>query len=142
MGARLAHAPARHTLRLLLPTLAPVHFIRVQLLDKVDASIRKQPTVRGNYEQILGRSLEALVNRAEELKNKWQVRRLASPPSPHPLVRCAQAAAVLCLQLMPSRREELAAALPVCVFSFLLHAIQFSISNPLCRTSMCRLRSW
>ncbi len=45
----------------------------LQLLDKVDASIRKQPTVRGNYEQILGRSLESLVNRAEELKTKWQV---------------------------------------------------------------------
>ena len=48
----------------------------MQLLDKVDASIRKQPTVRGNYEQILGRSLESLVNRAEELKTKWQVGRL------------------------------------------------------------------
>ena len=44
-----------------------------QLLDKVDAHIRRQPKVSGNYEQILGRSLEGLVNRAEELKTKWQV---------------------------------------------------------------------
>lgn len=41
---------------------------------QADAHIRRQPRVSGNYEQILGRSLEALVNRAEELKVKWQVR--------------------------------------------------------------------
>lgn len=45
-----------------------------QLLDKVDGHIRKQPRVSGNYEQILGRSLEGLVTRAEQLKTKWQVR--------------------------------------------------------------------
>lgn len=77
----------------------------MQLLDKVDANIRKQPTVRGNYEQILGRSLEALVNRAEELKNKWQVSRLAAISSLSHLC-CAQAAAVQCVQLMPARRER------------------------------------
>jgi hypothetical protein len=41
------------------------------VLDRVDAFIRRQPRVSGQYEQILGRSLEALVNRAEELKAKW-----------------------------------------------------------------------
>ncbi len=44
----------------------------LQLLDKTDAFIRKQPRVSGNYEQILGRTLESLVNRAEELKQRWQ----------------------------------------------------------------------
>eukprot|EP00887_Chlorella_sp_A99_P006567 scaffold3.g6567.t1 len=43
-----------------------------QLLDQTDAYIRKQPKVSGQQEQILGRSLEALVNRAEELKTKWK----------------------------------------------------------------------
>lgn len=56
------------------PLTRPSLALSLQLLDKVDALIRKQPTVRGNYEQILGRSLEGLVNRAEELKNKWQAR--------------------------------------------------------------------
>jgi hypothetical protein len=45
----------------------------LQLLDRADAFIRRQPRVSGSYEQILGRSLEQLVNRAEELKRKWQV---------------------------------------------------------------------
>ena len=43
-----------------------------QLLDRTDAFIRRQPKVSGNYEQILGRSLEGLVTRAEELKRQWQ----------------------------------------------------------------------
>ncbi|KAI3436059.1 hypothetical protein D9Q98_002118 [Chlorella vulgaris] len=43
-----------------------------QLLDRTDAFIRKQPRISGNYEQILGRTLEGLVNRAEELKQRWQ----------------------------------------------------------------------
>ena len=34
--------------------------------------MRRQPKVSGSYEQILGRSLEGLVNRAEELKQKWK----------------------------------------------------------------------
>ena len=43
-----------------------------QLLDRTDAFVRRQPKVSGSYEQILGRSLEGLVNRAEELKQKWK----------------------------------------------------------------------
>lgn len=42
-----------------------------QLLDKAEAFIKKQPRVSGQYEQILGRSLEGVVTRAEELKRKW-----------------------------------------------------------------------
>ena len=41
------------------------------LLDKADVFIRRQPRVTGSQEQILGRSLEALVNTAEKLKSKW-----------------------------------------------------------------------
>lgn len=44
-----------------------------QLLDRTDAFIRRNPKVSGNYEQMLGRSLESVVNRAEELKAKWKV---------------------------------------------------------------------
>ncbi|KAL4458733.1 hypothetical protein ABPG75_013598 [Micractinium tetrahymenae] len=43
-----------------------------QLLDRTDAFIRRNPRVSGNYEQMLGRSLEGVVNRAEELKAKWK----------------------------------------------------------------------
>jgi hypothetical protein len=53
------------------PATPPFHAL--QLLDRTDAFIRKQPKISGNYEQILGRSLEGLVNRAEELKVKWKV---------------------------------------------------------------------
>jgi hypothetical protein len=52
-----------------------IHNALLQLLDRTDAFIRKQPKISGNYEQILGRSLEGLVNRAEELKVKWKVSR-------------------------------------------------------------------
>jgi len=41
------------------------------MLDKLEAFIKRQPKVSGSYEQILGRSLESLVNRAETLKKKW-----------------------------------------------------------------------
>ena len=41
------------------------------ILDKLEAFIKRQPKVSGSYEQILGRSLESLVNRAETLKKKW-----------------------------------------------------------------------
>ncbi|KAG2435116.1 hypothetical protein HXX76_007201 [Chlamydomonas incerta] len=42
-----------------------------RLLDRVDAYIRRQPTVSGDSGQVLGRNLEALVNRAMELQSKW-----------------------------------------------------------------------
>lgn len=41
------------------------------ILDKLETFIKRQPKVSGSYEQILGRSLESLVNRAETLKKKW-----------------------------------------------------------------------
>ena len=59
------------------PTHPPTRPPAKQLLEKSDVFIRKQPKISGNYEQILGRSLEGLVNRAEELKSRWQVR---APP--------------------------------------------------------------
>ncbi|KAG2428621.1 hypothetical protein HYH02_014322 [Chlamydomonas schloesseri] len=42
-----------------------------RLLERVDAYIRRQPTVSGDSGQVLGRNLEALVNRAMELQSKW-----------------------------------------------------------------------
>ncbi|PNW86539.1 hypothetical protein CHLRE_02g090850v5 [Chlamydomonas reinhardtii] len=42
-----------------------------RLLDRVDAYIRRQPTVSGDSGQVLGRNLEALVNRSMELQAKW-----------------------------------------------------------------------
>jgi ATP-dependent Clp protease ATP-binding subunit ClpB len=42
-----------------------------RVLEKTDAFVKKQPKVSGNYEQVLGRSLEALITEAERLKTKW-----------------------------------------------------------------------
>lgn len=42
-----------------------------RILDKTDAFVKKQPRVSGNYEQVLGRSLESLITEAERLKQKW-----------------------------------------------------------------------
>ncbi|GAB4821826.1 hypothetical protein N2152v2_008872 [Parachlorella kessleri] len=42
-----------------------------QLLEKTEAYIKRQPRISGQYEQILGRSLEGVVTRAEQLKQKW-----------------------------------------------------------------------
>lgn len=40
------------------------------LLERVDAYIKRQPRVSGDSGQVLGRNLEALVTRAEEVKAK------------------------------------------------------------------------
>ncbi|MEW5310494.1 MAG: hypothetical protein WDW38_002289 [Sanguina aurantia] len=42
-----------------------------RLLERTDAFIRKQPRVSGEAAQVLGRNLEAVVNRSIELKSKW-----------------------------------------------------------------------
>eukprot|EP00890_Picochlorum_soloecismus_P001167 jgi/Picsp_1/2050/NSC_05515-R1_chaperone protein clpb len=42
-----------------------------RILDKTEEFVRKQPRVSGNYEQVLGRSLEGLITEAERLKGKW-----------------------------------------------------------------------
>lgn len=42
-----------------------------RILEKTDAFVKKQPKVSGNYEQVLGRSLETLITDAERLKTKW-----------------------------------------------------------------------
>jgi ATP-dependent Clp protease ATP-binding subunit ClpB len=42
-----------------------------RLLDRTEAFIRRQPRVSGSAEQVLGRSLEALITGAEALKTKW-----------------------------------------------------------------------
>ena len=42
-----------------------------RVLDKTEEFVRKQPRVSGNYEQVLGRSLENLITEAEKLKKKW-----------------------------------------------------------------------
>eukprot|EP00889_Picochlorum_renovo_P008279 jgi/Picre1/35309/NNA_002771.t1 len=42
-----------------------------RVLDKTEAFVKKQPKVSGNYEQVLGRSLENLITEAERLKKKW-----------------------------------------------------------------------
>ena len=42
-----------------------------RVLDKTEAFVKKQPKVSGNYEQVLGRSLETLITDAERLKKKW-----------------------------------------------------------------------
>ena len=42
-----------------------------RLLDRTEEFVRKQPKVSGSYEQVLGRSLEALITDAEKLKTKW-----------------------------------------------------------------------
>ena len=43
-----------------------------RVLDKTEAFVRKQPRVTGNYEQVLGRSLESLITEAERMKKKWK----------------------------------------------------------------------
>lgn len=43
-----------------------------RLLEKTEEFVRKQPRVSGNYEQVLGRSLESLVIAAEKFKKKWK----------------------------------------------------------------------
>jgi ATP-dependent Clp protease ATP-binding subunit ClpB len=42
-----------------------------RLLEATDAFIARQPRVSGAAEQVLGRSLEALITAAEKLKKKW-----------------------------------------------------------------------
>ncbi|GIL72045.1 hypothetical protein Vretimale_553 [Volvox reticuliferus] len=42
-----------------------------RLLERTDDYIRRQPRVSGSSAQVLGRNLEALVNRAMELQSKW-----------------------------------------------------------------------
>ena len=42
-----------------------------RLLERTDEFVRRQPRVSGQYEQVLGRSLEALITAAEALKKKW-----------------------------------------------------------------------
>ncbi|DBA72970.1 TPA: Chaperone protein ClpB3, chloroplastic [Trebouxia sp. C0005] len=43
-----------------------------QLLEKTDQYIRQQPRVTGDSSQVLGRNLEALVTRAQEVKADWR----------------------------------------------------------------------
>lgn len=43
-----------------------------RVLDKTESFVKKQPKVSGNYEQVLGRSLENLITEAERLKQKWK----------------------------------------------------------------------
>jgi ATP-dependent Clp protease ATP-binding subunit ClpB len=43
-----------------------------RLLDRTEEFVRRQPRVSGNYEQVLGRSLESLITNAEKLKGKWK----------------------------------------------------------------------
>ncbi|KAK2079455.1 Chaperone protein ClpB1 [Prototheca wickerhamii] len=42
-----------------------------KLLERVDAFIRRQPRVSGASEQVLGRSLEQAITRAQDLKQRW-----------------------------------------------------------------------
>uniref|UniRef100_A0A1D1ZY85 Clp R domain-containing protein n=1 Tax=Auxenochlorella protothecoides TaxID=3075 RepID=A0A1D1ZY85_AUXPR len=42
-----------------------------RLLESADAFLRRQPRVSGTSEQVLGRSLEGAVGRAQELKSRW-----------------------------------------------------------------------
>jgi ATP-dependent Clp protease ATP-binding subunit ClpB len=42
-----------------------------RVLEQTEAFVRKQPRVSGNYEQVLGRSLESAITEAERLKKKW-----------------------------------------------------------------------
>ncbi|GIL45618.1 hypothetical protein Vafri_2821 [Volvox africanus] len=42
-----------------------------RLLERTDDYIKRQPRVSGSSAQVLGRNLEALVNRAMELQSKW-----------------------------------------------------------------------
>lgn len=43
-----------------------------RVLERTEEFVRKQPRVSGNYEQVLGRSLESLITEAEKLKQKWK----------------------------------------------------------------------
>jgi ATP-dependent Clp protease ATP-binding subunit ClpB len=43
-----------------------------RILEKTEEFVRKQPRVSGNYEQVLGRSLESLITEAEKTKKKWK----------------------------------------------------------------------
>ena len=42
-----------------------------RILEKTDAFVKRSPKVSGQYEQVLGRSLEQLITEAERLKTKW-----------------------------------------------------------------------
>lgn len=43
-----------------------------RVLEKTEEFVRKQPRVSGNYEQVLGRSLESAITAAEKTKKKWK----------------------------------------------------------------------